>query len=112
MVDTALSSDNLLCFRKYLLERIQKLIIIDGKIRNKKLRFSINREAVKISVLSSSKIDKYLTGEEILPTDQSRMIEQAKVTYSPFRKALENKHKQSKTKSREKTNWIFKSFKT
>ena len=91
MVDTALSSDNLLCFRKYLLERIQKLIIIDGKIRNKKLRFSINREAVKISALSSSKIDKYLTGEEILPTDQSR-------------KALENKHKQSKTKSREKTN--------
>ena len=75
MVDTALSSDNLLCFRKYLLERIQKLIIIDGKIRNKKLRFSINREAVKISVLSSSKIDKYLTGEEILPKNWALLPE-------------------------------------
>ena len=32
--------------------------------------------------LSSGKIDKYeyLTGEEILPSDQSRMIQQAKFT--------------------------------
>lgn len=27
----------------------------------------------------------YLNGEEILPTDQSRITEQVKVTYSPLR---------------------------
>ena len=45
---------------------------IDDKIRNKKLQHDINREAAKISALSSGKIDKYenLTGEEILPPDQ------------------------------------------
>ena len=40
------------------------------------------REAAKISVLSSGKINKYeyLSGEEILPSDQSRIIQQAKFT--------------------------------
>ena len=43
------------------------------------------------SALSSDKIDKdeYLTGEEILPFDQSRIIVQAKFTYSPLGKAFE-----------------------
>ena len=56
----------------------------DDKIRNEKLQYNINREAAKIYDLSSSKIDEceYLTGEEILPFDQSRIIEQAKFTYS------------------------------
>ena len=38
------------------------------KIRDQKLQCNINREAAKISVLSSSRIDKYeyLTGEEII----------------------------------------------
>ena len=63
----------------------------DDKIRDEKLQYSINREVAKASALSSSKIDKYeyLTGEEILPSDQSRTIEQAKFTYSPFSKAFE-----------------------
>ena len=63
----------------------------DDNIRNGKLQYNINREAVKISSLSSAKIDKYkyLTGEEILPSDQSRIIEQAKFTYSPLGKAFE-----------------------
>ena len=41
---------------------------IDDKIRDEKIQYDINREAVKISTLSSRKIDKseYLTGEEIL----------------------------------------------
>ena len=36
-----------------------------------------NIEAVKISALSSGKVDKYeyLTGEEILPSDQIRIVE-------------------------------------
>ena len=41
----------------------------DDNIRDKKLQHDINKEAVKMSALSSGKIDKYeyLTGEEILP---------------------------------------------
>ena len=63
----------------------------DDKIRDKKLQYDINREAAKILALSSGKIDKYeyLTSEEILPSGQSRIIEQAKFTYSPLGKALE-----------------------
>ena len=57
---------------------------IDDKIGDEKLQYDINKEAAKISALSSGKIDKYeyLTGEEILPSDQRRVIEQAKLTYS------------------------------
>ena len=64
---------------------------IDDKIRDEKLHYDIKREAAKISAISSRKIDKYeyLTGEEILPSDQSRIIEQAKFTYSPFVKGFE-----------------------
>ena len=45
---------------------------IDDKIKDEKLQDDVNREAVKISLLSSGKINKYeyLTGEEILPFDQ------------------------------------------
>ena len=41
---------------------------IDEKIRDEKLQYDINREAAKISALSSNKIHKYeyLTGEDIL----------------------------------------------
>ena len=48
-------------------------------------------EVAKIPALSSGKIDKYesLTGEEIPPSDQRRVIEQAKFKYSPLGKALE-----------------------
>ena len=40
---------------------------INEQIRDEKLQYDINREAAKISALSSGKIDKYgyLTGEEI-----------------------------------------------
>ena len=49
---------------------------IDDKIRDEKLQYDINREAVKISTLSSRKIDKseYLTGEEILSFHQRQII--------------------------------------
>ena len=45
---------------------------IDDQIKYDKLRYDINREAAKISALSSGKTDKYeyLTGEEILPSNQ------------------------------------------
>ena len=69
---------------------------IKDQIRDEKLQYDINREASKISALSSGKIDKYeyLTGEEILPSNQQEIIEQAKFTYSPLGKAFE---KQTKT---------------
>ena len=49
----------------------------------------------KISALSSGRIDKYecLTGQEILPPDQKRVIEKAKFTYSPLGKAFEKNQK-------------------
>ena len=55
---------------------------IDDKIKYEKLSDDINREATKISALSSDKIDKYeyLTSEEILTSDQSKIIEQATFT--------------------------------
>ena len=58
---------------------------------DEKTKYHINREAAKISALSSGKIDKYdyLTGKEILQSNQSRIIEQAKFTYSPLGKAFE-----------------------
>ena len=34
-------------------------MIIDGKIKDKKLQYNINKETAKISALSSGKIDKY-----------------------------------------------------
>ena len=69
---------------------------IKDQIRDEKLQYDINREAAKISALSSGKIDKYeyLTGEEILQSNQQQIIEQAKFTYSPLGKAFE---KQTKT---------------
>ena len=68
---------------------------IYDRIIDEKLQYNINREAAKISALSSGKIDKheYLTGEEILPSDQSRKIEQTKFTYSPLPKAFEKQIK-------------------
>ena len=66
---------------------------IDDKIRDEKRQYDINREAPKISALSSGKINKYLIGEEILTKNQSRMIEQAKVTCSPLGKAFEKQIK-------------------
>ena len=68
---------------------------IEDQIKDEKLQYDINREAAKISALSSGKIDKYeyLTGEEILPSNQQQIIEQAKFTYSPLAKAFENQTK-------------------
>ena len=70
-------------------------MIIDDQIKDEKLKYDINREAAKVSALSSGKIDKYeyLTGEEILPTNQQQIIEQAKFTYFPLGKAFEKQIK-------------------
>ena len=69
---------------------------IDDHIRDEKLQYDINREAAKISALSSGKIDKfeYVTGEEILSSsNQIQILEQAKFTYSPLGKTFEKQIK-------------------
>ena len=67
----------------------------DDKIKNKKLQYDINREAAKVSALSSGKTDKYqyLTSKVILPSDQSRITEQAKFTCSSLSKAFDKEIK-------------------
>ena len=68
---------------------------IKDQIKDEKLQYDINREAAKISALSSGKLDKYeyLTGEEILPSNQQQIIQQAKFNYSPLGKAIEKQLK-------------------
>ena len=68
---------------------------IDDKIKDEKVQCNINREAAEISALSSGKNDKfeYLTSEGILSPDQSRIIVQAKFTYSPLAKVFEKQIK-------------------
>ena len=77
-------------------------MIIDDQIRDEKLQSDINRETAKISALSSGKIDKYeyLTGEEILPSNQQEIIEQAKFTYLPLGKAFEKQRLKIKGKNK------------
>ena len=83
---------------------------IHDKIRDKKLGYDINSDPAisTIPALSSCKIDKYeyLTGKEILPSDQSRMIEQAQFTYSPLGKALQQQTKITEGQGGKKTDAI------
>ena len=67
----------------------------EDQIKDEKLQYDINREAAKISTLSSGKLDKYeyLTGEEILPSNQQQIIQQVKFNYSPLGKAIEKQRK-------------------
>ena len=68
---------------------------INDQGRDEKVQYDINREAAKISALSPSKIHKYeyVTGEDILPYNQPKIIEQVKFTYSPLGKAFEKQIK-------------------
>ena len=77
---------------------------INDQIRDEKLQYDINREAAEISALSSGKIDKYeyLTGEEILPSNQQKIVEQAKFIYSPLGKTFEKQITQLKIKDKNK----------
>ena len=73
---------------------------IDDKVRDEKLQDDINREAAKISALSSVIIDKYeyLASEEIFPFNKREIIEQSKFVYSLLGKAFK-KHR--------KTGWCY-----
>ena len=78
---------------------------INDQIRDEKLQYDINREAAKISALSSGKIHKYeyLTGEDILPSNQQQVIEQTKFTYSPLGKTFEKEVKTIEDKGQKQT---------
>ena len=71
------------------------MITINDQIKDEKLQYNINREAAKISALSSGKLHKYeyLTGEDILRSNQQQIIEQTKFTYSPLGKAFDKQIK-------------------
>ena len=68
---------------------------INDQIREEKLQYDINREAAEISALSSGKIRKYeyLADEDIFPSNQHQIIEQAKFNFSPLGKAFEKQIK-------------------
>ena len=64
---------------------------IDDQIKGEKLQYEVNREAAKISALSSGEFNKYeyFTGEEILPSNKQQII----YAYSPLGKAFEKQIK-------------------
>ena len=71
------------------------MMTINDQIKDEKLQYNINREAAKISALSSGKLHKYeyLTGEDILPSNQQQIIEQTKFTYPSLGKAYDKQIK-------------------
>ena len=81
---------------------------IEDQIKDEKLQYDINREAAKISALSSGKLDKYeyLTGEEILPSNQQQIIQQAKFNYCPLGKAIEKQRKTIEDQGKEQVKAI------
>ena len=70
---------------------------IDDQIRDEKLQYNINREATKLSALSSNKFNKYeyLIDDKILPSAGKEMMQQAKFTYLPLGKPSEKQIKRT-----------------
>ena len=86
---------------------------IEDQIKDEKLQYDINKEAAKISALSSGKINKYeyLTGEEIFPSNQQQIIQQAKFNYSPLGKAFEKQTKTIEDQGRKQVHALKTSYK-
>ena len=84
------------------------MMTIEDQIKDEKLQYDINREAAKISALSSGKLDKYeyLTGEEIVLSNQQQIIQQAKFNYSPLGKAIEKQRKTIEDQGKEQVKAI------
>ena len=74
---------------------------IDYQIKDKKLQHDIKRETAKISTLPSGQTHKYeyLTGEEILPSNQKQQNKQNLLIVLQ-KKPLKNKQKQLNTKEK------------
>ena len=71
------------------------MMTINDQVKDEKLQYYINREAAKISALSSGKLHKYeyLTVEDILPSAQQQIIDRTKFIYSPLGKAFDKQIK-------------------
>ena len=69
---------------------------INDQIRDEKPQYDIHREGAKISALSSGKIYKYefLTGENIVPSNQQQIIEQVKAFEKEIRTIEDQGQKQ------------------
>ena len=78
---------------------------IDDQIKDKKLQCDIKREAAKISALSSGKIGKYeyLTGEEILPSNQKQIIDQVNLIIHLLERLLKTKQIKLNIKEKNKS---------
>ena len=78
---------------------------IKDKISDEKLQHDTNKEAAKISALLSGKMDKYeyLTCKEIMPSNQCRISELAKFTYSSLGEVLEEQIKTTEDQGRKQT---------
>ena len=65
---------------------IDQFKILDNKIKANKAQYDLNREAAKISALSSGELEKYefLSGEEL--GYKPDVIQKAKFEYSPLGK--------------------------
>ena len=76
------------------------------KLERKNYNMIFNGKGAKISALSSGKIDKYeyLTGEEILPSNQQQIIEQAKFTYSPLGKTFKKQANATEDQGKKQVN--------
>ena len=122
-IDTALPASDSLRFRKNLLLSIKltltdELKILDDKIKANQAQYDLDKDAAKISALSSKKLDKYeyLTGEDL--GYKPGVVEQGKFEYSPlgkvFNKGLDKKDKDEGTLKRLKNieDKIEKQFKT
>ena len=70
-------------------------MIINDQIKDEKIQYDINREASKISALSSGNIHEYeyLTSEDILRSNQQQVTQQVRFTYSLLGKAFKKQIK-------------------
>ena len=84
------------------------------RLETRKCNTILTEKQQKISALSSGKIEQYeyLAGEEIQPSDQRRVIQQANFTYFPLGKAFQQQTKKRQWRSNNKTCWNFKNFKS
>ena len=79
----------------------EQVKILDDKIKTNKAQYDLDREAAKISALSSGKLEKYeyLTGEDL--GYKPGVVEKAKFEYSPlgkvFNKGLDESQKKRRT---------------
>ena len=77
---------------------------IEDKIKDEKLQYDFNREAAKISALSSGKIDKneYLTGKRYYHLISNKKLNKLSLLILLWKKLLKNKQKLLKIKEKNK----------